>query len=79
MRLGAGGAATDDFKFHAIAEDLAGNFVDFPVSVIFIPFGEGLPGRKAVFAQYDRSGEARACPAGEKPASPPRGGRTTPP
>ena len=43
VRLGTGATRSDDFKFHAIAEDIAGNQVNFVASLIFIPFGEGTP------------------------------------
>jgi len=59
VRLGAGSSANDDFKFHAVAEDIAGNPVDFTSSLIFIPFGEGMPGRQAVFDAYPKAGEER--------------------
>jgi hypothetical protein len=61
VRLGQGAGSGDDFKFHGIAEDIAGNQVDFTASLIFIPFGEGTPGRNLVFGAYTASGEERAC------------------
>lgn len=81
VRLGAGAATTDDFKFHAIAEDIAGETIDFTCSLIFIPFGEdGSPpapsNREKVFAAYDKSGEARACiVSGQKMTYAPRAGK----
>lgn len=60
VRLGSGASTADDLKFDAIAEDIEGNFIDLNTSLIFIPFGEGLPQRNAVRAQYDKSGDARA-------------------
>ena len=59
VRLGTGASDTDDFKFHAVAEDIAGNQVNFVASLIFIPFGEG--NRNLVFTYYNTAGEARAC------------------
>jgi hypothetical protein len=61
VRLGSGASEDDDFKFHAVAEDIAGNQVDFTASLIFIPFGESSAGRTAVFTEYPKSGEERAC------------------
>jgi hypothetical protein len=76
VRLGTGSAPSDDFKFHAIAEDIAGETIDFTTSLIFIPFSEGLPSRNAVRAQYDKSGEARACIVpGQKLTYAPKGGK----
>ncbi len=46
-----------DFKFHAIAEDIAGNQVEFTASLIFMPFSEEHP--EQVKAAYDASGERR--------------------
>ncbi len=67
VRLGTGAKDTDDFKFHAVAEDIAGNPVDFTASLIFIPFGESMPGRQSVFKNYTISGEERAVAVpGEK-------------
>ncbi|HVN54466.1 MAG TPA: hypothetical protein VMT46_09055 [Anaerolineaceae bacterium] len=59
VRLGLGKTAADDFKFHAVAEDIAGNTIDFSASLIFIPFSENQRG--LVFSAYDVSGEERAC------------------
>ena len=59
VRLGTGTSESDDFKFHAVAEDIAGNQVNFVASLIFIPFGEG--NRNQVFSFYNTAGEARAC------------------
>ena len=84
VRLGTGSAATDDFKFHAIAEDINGDTINFNCSLIFIPFGEdgkrpalSLPSnREKVFAEYDKSGEARACIVpGQKLTYAPKGGK----
>jgi hypothetical protein len=84
VRLGAGSAVTDDFKFHAIAEDIVGESIDFTCSLIFIPFGEdglrpapSLPSnREKVFTAYDQSGEARACIVpGQKLTYAPKGGK----
>ena len=81
VRLGTGAATTDDFKFHAIAEDIAGETIDFTCSLIFIPFSEdGLPplpsNREKVFKTYDKSGEARACLVpGQKLTYAPKGGK----
>jgi len=61
IRLGGGTSPSDDFKFHAIAEDIEGHAIDFTASLIFIPFSESESGRAAVFGVYDTSGEARAC------------------
>jgi hypothetical protein len=70
VRLGSGVTPEDDFKFHGIAEDIAGNLVDFTASLIFIPFGEEFTsasdpgpktGRAAVYDRYQQSGEERAC------------------
>ena len=60
VRLDPAGPS-DDFKFHAIAEDLAGNHIDFTASLIFIPFSEDCDEREKVFEAYDKSGEERAC------------------
>jgi hypothetical protein len=59
VRLGTGGSANDDFKFHAVCEDIAGNQVDFTASLIFVPFGEGR--LDLVISGYNGSGEERAC------------------
>lgn len=59
VRLGKGDQVSDDFKFHAIAEDIAGNLANFTASLIFIPFGEA--NRSTVFSAYQGSGESRAC------------------
>jgi hypothetical protein len=59
VRLGLGNTASDDFKFHAVAEDIAGNQVDFTTSLIFVPFGEGR--LDLVIGAYSASGEERAC------------------
>ena len=76
VRLGAGASVADDFKFHAVAEDIAGDTINFNCSLIFIPFGESLVGRNAVRAQYDKSGEARACIVpGQKLTYAPKGGK----
>ena len=70
VRLGTGADPEDDFKFHCIAEDIAGNLVNFTTSLIFIPFGEEFTnasdpgpktGRAAVYDRYQKSGEERAC------------------
>jgi hypothetical protein len=83
VRLGTGATDTDDFKFHALAEDIAGETIDFTCSLIFIPFSEdGLPpppltsNRTKVFQAYDKSGEARACLVpGQKLTYAPKGGK----
>ncbi len=59
MRLGAGANPADDFKFHAIAEDIAGNKIDWTASLIFVPFSENR--RDLVKQVFDTSGEARRC------------------
>lgn len=59
VRLGSGANPSDDFKFHAIATDLAGNQVDYTTSLIFVPFSEN---KRALVKQvYDASGEERRC------------------
>lgn len=60
VRTGSGASATDDVKFHAVAEDIAGNTVDLTASLLFIPFGEGAAGRQLAFNGYTAVGEARA-------------------
>ncbi|HMN59908.1 MAG TPA: hypothetical protein PJ988_06060, partial [Anaerolinea sp.] len=60
VRTGTGAAATDDFKFHGIGEDIAGQSADLTASLIFIPFGEGAAGRQLAFNGYTAAGEARA-------------------
>ena len=59
VRLGSGTVPEDDFKFSAIAEDIAGNIVNFTASLVFVPFGEGH--RDLVVTAYNASGEERAC------------------
>lgn len=58
VRLGTGGSSQDDFKFHAVAEDIAGNKINMTTSLIFVPFGEG--DRQIIVDHYNGSGEARA-------------------
>lgn len=58
VRLGTGDNSQDDFKFHAVAEDKAGNKIDMTTSLIFVPFGEG--DRQIIVNYYNGSGEARA-------------------
>jgi hypothetical protein len=60
VRLGTGATEADDFKFHAVGEDIGGNLVDMTASLIFIPFGESDAGRDLVFDKYKKAGEARA-------------------
>ncbi|HWQ84448.1 MAG TPA: hypothetical protein VN363_07775, partial [Anaerolineales bacterium] len=73
VRLGQGTQAADDFKFSAIAEDIAANFVNFNASLIFVPFGEGH--RELVTTAYNASGEERACLVpGQKLTYAPSGG-----
>lgn len=57
VRLGGGGGPADDFKFHAVAEDLAGNNLDLTTSLIFVPFSENR--RDLVEQVYNASEEAR--------------------
>lgn len=57
VRLGTGANPGDDFKFHAIAEDIAGNKIDWTSSLIFVPFSENR--RDLVETVYNASGEAR--------------------
>jgi hypothetical protein len=59
VRLGSGSSCADDFKFHAIAEDLNGNRIDLTASLVFVLAGEGKLG--LVVAGYNQSGEERAC------------------
>jgi hypothetical protein len=73
VRLGAGTDHQDDFKFHAVAEDIAGRRVDLTTSLIFIPLGED--NRSAVFSKYDESGDDRAVEVpGQKITYAPAGG-----
>ncbi|HEY3313200.1 MAG TPA: hypothetical protein VGK00_16290 [Anaerolineales bacterium] len=60
VRLGSGAGSQDDFKFHAIGEDIAGNMIDLTASLVFIPFGESAAGRNLAFNGYTNAGEARA-------------------
>ncbi len=60
VRLGTGASAADDFKFHAVSEDIAGSSADLTASLVFIPFGEGAAGRQLAFSGYTAGGEARA-------------------
>ena len=61
VRLDSGASFKDDFKFHAVAEDIASNTADLTASLIFIPFGEGETGRQLVFDAYiAATDEARA-------------------
>jgi hypothetical protein len=53
------GGQAQDFKFHAVAEDIAGNQVEFTASLIFVPFSE--PNRAEVYPAYAFGGERRAC------------------
>ena len=59
VRLGTGASDVDDFKFHAVAEDIAGNKIDFTASLIFVPFSENK--RNLVEQVYNTSGEERRC------------------
>ncbi len=73
VRLGSGTVPEDDFKFSAIAEDIAGNVVNFNASLIFVPFGEGH--RDVIATAYNASGEERACLVpGQKVTYAPSGG-----
>lgn len=76
VRLGAGANSSDDFKFHAIASDIAGNKIDFTASLIFVPFSESK--RAMVKAVYDASGEERRCqvPAQKMTFAPKKNGAT---
>lgn len=58
IRLGDGDDEQDDFKFHAVADDIAGRRVDLTSSLIFVPFGES--NRNLIKDAYDVSGGARA-------------------
>ena len=53
------GGSLQDFAFHAIAEDIAGNRAEFTTSLIFIPFSE--KNRAPVELAYGTSGDRRAC------------------
>jgi hypothetical protein len=59
VRLGSGASPNDDFKFHAIAEDIAGNRIDMTASLVFIISGEGHLDQ--VIIGYNNSGDERAC------------------
>lgn len=59
VRLGSGASPADDFKFHAVAEDLAGNQNDLTASLVFVLAGEGH--LDLVVDGYNKSGEERAC------------------
>jgi hypothetical protein len=59
VRLGSGASPNDDYKFHAIAEDLAGNHIDMTASLVFVITGEGHLDQ--VISGYNSSGEERAC------------------
>jgi hypothetical protein len=59
VRLGNGASLNDDFKFHAIAEDIAGNRIDMTASLVFVISGEGHLDQ--VISGYNNSGEERAC------------------
>jgi hypothetical protein len=63
------GGSFQDFKFHAVAEDIAGHQVDFTAALIFIPFSEKEAGRKQVVEKYGFSGERRACLVPEQDAT----------
>lgn len=73
VRLGSGAGPEDDFKFHAVAEDIAGRQVDMTTSLIFVPFGEG--DRQVIADYYNGSGEDRAVEVpGQKVTYAPAGG-----
>ena len=55
------GGSLQDFAFHAVAEDIAGNHAEFIASLIFIPFSEDKTRRPAVALAYGASGNRRAC------------------
>jgi hypothetical protein len=59
VRLGSGASPSDDFKFHAIGEDIAGNRIDMTASLVFVITGEGHLDQ--VISGYNSSGEERAC------------------
>jgi hypothetical protein len=59
VRLGSGASPNDDFKFHAIAEDLAGNRIDMTAALVFVITGEGHLDQ--VVSGYNNSSEERAC------------------
>jgi hypothetical protein len=59
VRLGSGVSPNDDFNFHAIAEDIAGNRIDMTTSLVFVISGEGHLDQ--VISGYNGSGEERAC------------------
>jgi hypothetical protein len=59
VRLGSGASPADDFKFHAIAEDIAGNRIDLTASLVFVIYGEDYLDK--VIEGYNNSGEERAC------------------
>ena len=61
VRLGMGVSAADNFKFHAVAEDIGGNHLDFSTSLVFVPFSEVKSGIPAVKDAYDKSGADRVC------------------
>jgi hypothetical protein len=59
VRLGSGASPNDDFKFHAVAQDIAGNDIDMTASLVFVITGEGHLDQ--VISGYNGSGEERAC------------------
>jgi hypothetical protein len=58
------GGQFEDFKFHAVAEDIAGHQVEFTTSLVFIPFSE--PNRSEVYKHYASSGDRRVCAVPEQ-------------
>ena len=59
VRLGTGKNPADDFKFHAVAEDIGSNRIDFTTSLIFVPLSEAH--LDIITNVYKTSGDARAC------------------
>jgi hypothetical protein len=50
-----------DFKFHAVGTDIAGQAVEFTASLIFVPFSDQPASYGTVFNKYSASGERRLC------------------
>ena len=60
VMLGPAGSE-QDFKFHVVGTDIAGQAVEFTASLIFVPFSAQPSSFPTVFAAYNNSGERRLC------------------
>ena len=76
VMLGPAGSE-QDFKFHAVGTDIAGQTVEFTASLIFVPFSDQPNSFSAVFTTYNGSGERRLCrvPGQKLRLAPPAGER----